>query len=122
MTNKPKTNKWVESRARRFSKSTFVKDSFLASCEKGESVEFHHKDYVCMSRERYKELITQTQQETLEMSRKIVTKRLEIWKENHIAEMADSDSVEWAIYNLVSDIDFDLMQQCQTIKQRKEEL
>ena len=103
---KPKTNKWEKFLDKKVMSFGGIGFNFW--------VKVKEKDVL--------ELITQTQQETLEMSRKIVTKRLEIWKENHIAEMADSDSVEWAIYNLVSDIDFDLMQQCQTIKQRKEGL
>ena len=109
-----KTNKWVK-------KACFVLQEAIRD------LATHHTNKELRSIkiknwDKFDEIITQTQQETLEMSRKIVTKRLEIWKENHIAEMADSDSVEWAIYNLVSDIDFDLMKQCQTIKQRKEEL
>ena len=54
-----KQEKRLGSRPRRLGKSTFVKDSFLAQCEAGESVEYQHPKYVCMSRKRYKELATQ---------------------------------------------------------------
>lgn len=51
-----------ESRPRHYGKSTFVKDSFIAECKAGNSVEIHARDYVCMSRKRYEELSTQRQQ------------------------------------------------------------
>jgi hypothetical protein len=51
-----------ESRPRHYGKSTFVKDSFIAECKAGNSVEYHARDYVCMSRKRYEELSTQRQQ------------------------------------------------------------
>jgi hypothetical protein len=57
---KPKEEKMrkkiLESKPMRYGKSTLVNNSFLAGAKKGESVEYHHPDYICMSRKRYEEL------------------------------------------------------------------
>ena len=46
----------IESRPRRFGKSTLGEDSFIVACEKDKLAEYHHPKYVCMSRKMYEDL------------------------------------------------------------------
>lgn len=62
--NKKKAD-W-ENRPRRFGKSTFVTDAFLAEAKAGNSVVYHHPDYICLTNEAYKNAIRQERQRLLD--------------------------------------------------------
>lgn len=59
-----KVNREVESNPRRYGKSTFVDNTFIASCEADKAVEYHHPKYVVLSRKAYENL-SQTRNDLL---------------------------------------------------------
>jgi len=56
-TTREQAKKTVMRSPRRFGKSTLITDKFLSACEKGESVEFRHPKYICMSLKRLQHLL-----------------------------------------------------------------
>ena len=54
MKNKPNKGEKMTGASRRFGKS-FQKEKFEALSKAGESIEYHHPDYVCLSRKRWEE-------------------------------------------------------------------
>jgi len=66
------TQEEITRQPRRFGKSTFVTNQFLASCEANESVEYRHPKYICMSLKRYNEIQSQTKKDLLKVRNQLV--------------------------------------------------